>query len=110
MLNYHAHCTIAQCPTEHVYSVNELASASYNGNPDAMLVEIRGEVFDLTSFAPIHQPGNAVIPLVCPLAPLYPCMLNDQFPLFSLAYDSKIWRSRRHLHLPCSSQRIVQWC
>lgn len=29
-----------------------------------MLVAIRGEVFDLTSFAPRHQPGTAVIPIV----------------------------------------------
>lgn len=29
-----------------------------------MLVEIRGEAFDLTSFAPYHEPGSAVIPLV----------------------------------------------
>lgn len=29
-----------------------------------MLVAIRGEVFDLTSFAPLHQPGISVIPLV----------------------------------------------
>ena len=29
-----------------------------------MLVSIRGEVFDLTSFAPHHVPGNNVVPTV----------------------------------------------
>ena len=51
------------CPTEHVYSTAELESHSYSTAIDNMLVAIRGEVFDLTSFAPYHLPGTAVIAL-----------------------------------------------
>ncbi|GAA5852425.1 hypothetical protein JCM9279_001197 [Rhodotorula babjevae] len=50
------------CPTEHVFNTQELNDRSYTQNPDKMLVAIRGEVFDLTSFAPHHQPGSSVIP------------------------------------------------
>ncbi|WAQ87615.1 hypothetical protein PtA15_8A520 [Puccinia triticina] len=42
---------------EFVYSANELSSHSYSGNANNMLVAIRGEVFDLTSFAPLHYPS-----------------------------------------------------
>lgn len=45
------------CPREYVYSANELSSHSFNGNVNNMLVAIRGEVFDLTSFAPLHYPS-----------------------------------------------------
>ncbi len=51
------------CPTEHVYSTAELASHSYSADIDNMYVAIRGEVFDLTSFAPYHLPGSDVIKL-----------------------------------------------
>ncbi|KAI5481543.1 chitin synthase, glycosyltransferase family 2 protein [Pseudohyphozyma bogoriensis] len=51
------------CPKEYVYSTSELSSASYSNDPDNMLVAIRGEAFDLTSFAPLHVPGASVIPL-----------------------------------------------
>ncbi|KAM0788255.1 hypothetical protein ACM66B_001406 [Microbotryomycetes sp. NB124-2] len=50
------------CPREYVYSTSELNERSFTNDPDNMLVAIRGEVFDLTSFAPRHLPGNAVIP------------------------------------------------
>ncbi|GAA5998220.1 uncharacterized protein JCM10292_001051 [Rhodotorula paludigena] len=50
------------CPTEHVFNTQELNDRSYSNNPDKMLVSIRGEVFDLTGFAPHHQPGSSVIP------------------------------------------------
>ncbi|BGP46627.1 hypothetical protein JCM10450v2_002474 [Rhodotorula kratochvilovae] len=50
------------CPTEHVFNTQELNDRSYTNDPDNMLVAIRGEVFDLTSFAPHHQPGSSVIP------------------------------------------------
>jgi chitin synthase len=45
------------CPKEYVYSSNELQSHSYSNNQDNMLVSIRGEVFDLTSFAGVHYPS-----------------------------------------------------
>ncbi|PLW12505.1 hypothetical protein PCANC_16555 [Puccinia coronata f. sp. avenae] len=45
------------CPKEFVYSANELSSHSYQDNANNMLVAIRGEVFDLTSFAPLHYPS-----------------------------------------------------
>ncbi|GAA5861276.1 hypothetical protein JCM8547_008542 [Rhodosporidiobolus lusitaniae] len=50
------------CPTEHVYNTQELNDHSYTNDPDNMLVAIRGEVFDFTSFAPHHVPGDAVVP------------------------------------------------
>ncbi|KAK4058243.1 hypothetical protein OIO90_000399 [Microbotryomycetes sp. JL221] len=50
------------CPREYVYSSSELNDHSFTNAPDNMLVAIRGEIFDLTSFAPRHQPGNSVIP------------------------------------------------
>jgi len=45
------------CPKEFVYSSNELSSHSFQDDPNNMLVAIRGEVFDLTSFAPLHYPS-----------------------------------------------------
>ncbi|MBW0473377.1 hypothetical protein O181_013092 [Austropuccinia psidii MF-1] len=45
------------CPREYVYSANELSSHSYTSDPNNMLVAIRGEVFDLTNFAPLHYPS-----------------------------------------------------
>ncbi|KAM0754954.1 translation initiation factor IF-2 [Meredithblackwellia eburnea MCA 4105] len=51
------------CPTEYVFSSNELSARSYTSDVDNMLVAIRGEAFDLTTFAPHHDPGSAVIPL-----------------------------------------------
>lgn len=45
------------CPKEYVFSTSELQSHSYSNNQDDMLVSIRGEVFDLTSFAPQHIPS-----------------------------------------------------
>lgn len=45
------------CPREYVFSSTELSSRSYSGDPNNMLVAIRGEVFDLTSFAPLHYPS-----------------------------------------------------
>ena len=44
------------CPTQHVYSTNELASHSYNADQNSELIAIRGEVFDLTGFAGSHIP------------------------------------------------------
>lgn len=45
------------CPREYVYSSNELSSHSFTSDASNMLVAIRGEVFDLTSFAPLHYPS-----------------------------------------------------
>lgn len=45
----------AICPTQHVYSAEELTSK--NGKSDDAFISIRGEVFDLGSFAPSHYPS-----------------------------------------------------
>ncbi|KAK9446995.1 chitin synthase-domain-containing protein [Limtongia smithiae] len=45
------------CPTQHVYSISELSSYDYDDSPDEALAAIRGEVFDLTKFAPGHYPS-----------------------------------------------------
>lgn len=66
----------SQCPTEHVFNTQELNDRSYTQNPDKMLVAIRGEVFDLTSFAPHHQPGSSVIPTVRLLSSSSPAPLG----------------------------------
>ncbi|GAA5929616.1 uncharacterized protein JCM15063_004203 [Sporobolomyces koalae] len=50
------------CPKEYVFNTQELNDHSFSNDPDHMLVSIRGEVFDLTSFAPRHIPGNPVVP------------------------------------------------
>ena len=52
-----------KCPTEHVFSSSEIAERSYSNDQNNMLVSIRGEAFDLSAFATLHQPGSAVIPL-----------------------------------------------
>lgn len=44
------------CPREYVYSAAELNSRSYTADRNNMLVAIRGEVFDLSTFAPLHYP------------------------------------------------------
>ncbi|KAA1474601.1 glycosyltransferase family 2 protein [Dentipellis sp. KUC8613] len=49
------------CPTEHVYSTNELSSHSFNSNPNNVFTSIRGEVFDLTQIADTHQ---RIVPVV----------------------------------------------
>ncbi|KAL8293373.1 hypothetical protein RQP46_000074 [Phenoliferia psychrophenolica] len=51
------------CPTEHIFGTNELSARSYTADQNNMLVAIRGEAFDLSSFAKYHEPGSAVIPL-----------------------------------------------
>nr|XP_031861862.1 uncharacterized protein CI109_002691 [Kwoniella shandongensis]KAA5528934.1 hypothetical protein CI109_002691 [Kwoniella shandongensis] len=50
------------CPTQHVYSSSELASHSYKLNPNNAFVAIRGEVFDLSQFAPTHLTAVSVVP------------------------------------------------
>ncbi|GAA5976632.1 hypothetical protein JCM11641_005646 [Rhodosporidiobolus odoratus] len=50
------------CPTEHVFNTQELNDHSYANDQENMLVAIRGEVFDFSSFAPHHIPGNSVVP------------------------------------------------
>lgn len=50
------------CPTQHVYSSSELASHSYKNDPNNALLAIRGEVFDLSSFAPTHLTAVSVVP------------------------------------------------
>jgi chitin synthase len=43
------------CPTQHVFSTAELASHSYELSPNNVYTSIRGEVFDLTHVAALHQ-------------------------------------------------------
>lgn len=50
------------CPTQHVYSSAELSSHSYTNDPNNAYVAIRGEVFDLSTFAPTHLTAVSVIP------------------------------------------------
>lgn len=50
------------CPKQHVFSTNELASHSFNSNPNNVYTSIRGEVFDLTSLAATHQRAIGIIP------------------------------------------------
>ena len=58
-----------------------------------MLVAIRGEAFDLSSFAPLHLPGNSVIPIVSILSR---SRRFDSTPLV------------RTISLTFQSQRIIQ--
>ncbi|KAH8914587.1 glycosyltransferase family 2 protein [Atractiella rhizophila] len=50
------------CPREYVYTQQEVRNHGFTNNAGNMLVSINGEVFDLTDFAPLHSPGNDVIP------------------------------------------------
>lgn len=50
------------CPTQHVFSSSELASHSYQDNPNNVYTSIRGEVFDLTEIAAMHQRVISVVP------------------------------------------------
>jgi len=43
------------CPTQHVYSAAELSN--FDGKKNSAYVAIRGQVFDLSSFAPSHYPN-----------------------------------------------------
>ena len=50
------------CPTQHVYSTSELASHNFKDDPNNAFVAIRGEVFDLSEFAPTHLTAVSVVP------------------------------------------------
>ncbi|WVR04387.1 hypothetical protein IAU60_001389 [Kwoniella sp. DSM 27419] len=50
------------CPTQHVYTQGELSDHSYKNNPNNAFVAIRGEVFDLSQFAPTHLTAVSVVP------------------------------------------------
>ena len=50
------------CPTQHVYSSSELASHNFKDDPNNAFVAIRGEVFDLSNFAPTHMTAVSVVP------------------------------------------------
>lgn len=50
------------CPTEHVYSTNELSSHSVKNSPNNVYTSIRGEVFDLTDVATTHEQIINVVP------------------------------------------------
>ncbi|KAI0922672.1 hypothetical protein AcV5_009583 [Taiwanofungus camphoratus] len=50
------------CPTEHVFTTDELQSHSYKNNPNNVYTTIRGEVFDLTQVAATHERVVPVVP------------------------------------------------
>ncbi|CAE6372477.1 unnamed protein product [Rhizoctonia solani] len=50
------------CPTEHVFSENELQSHSNANDPNNVYTSIRGEVFDLTQIAISHAVQIKVVP------------------------------------------------
>jgi len=50
------------CPREYVFDSGEVADHSYDHNPDATYVSIRGEVFDLTKIAQAHGRAVPVVP------------------------------------------------
>jgi chitin synthase len=49
------------CPREYVFDSGEVADHSYQNNPSATYISIRGEVFDLTGIAQGH---GRVVPVV----------------------------------------------
>ncbi|KZV99016.1 glycosyltransferase family 2 protein [Exidia glandulosa HHB12029] len=49
------------CPREYVFNADELSSHSVENNPNHVYTAIRGEVFDLTTIADMHQ---AIVPVV----------------------------------------------
>lgn len=50
------------CPTEHVFSTNELQSHSVTGDPNNVFTSIRGEVFNLNQIAYTHNRVVNVVP------------------------------------------------
>lgn len=50
------------CPTEHVFSKNELSSHSSKNSPNNVYTSVRGEVFDLTNLVPFHERVVGVVP------------------------------------------------
>ncbi|EAU81188.2 chitin synthase 8 [Coprinopsis cinerea okayama7 len=68
------------CPTEHVYSTTELSDHSFDKSPNKVYTAIRGEVFDLTKIAAMHQ---RKIPVVAPKEILKygGREINDLFPV-----------------------------
>lgn len=49
------------CPTQHVYSENEVASHTHDSEPDHTFVSIRGEVMDLTHLYDSHHGAVPII-------------------------------------------------
>ena len=50
------------CPTQHVFNTSELASHSYQNDPNNVYTSIRGEVFDLSGVAATHERVVTVVP------------------------------------------------
>lgn len=50
------------CPKQNVYNSSELASHNYKDKPESTYVAIRGEVFDLSNYAPTHLAITQVVP------------------------------------------------
>lgn len=51
------------CPTEHVFSNNELNGHSFENNPNNVFTAIRGEVFDLGGIARTHLVTIPIVPM-----------------------------------------------
>jgi chitin synthase len=49
------------CPRQHVYTNSELQSHDYKDNPGSTYIAIRGEVFDLTKYWPMHATQVPVV-------------------------------------------------
>ncbi|KAJ7164534.1 glycosyltransferase family 2 protein [Mycena filopes] len=50
------------CPTEHIFSHNELQGHSYQTNPNNVFTSVRGEVFDLNVVTSLHSRVVGVVP------------------------------------------------
>ncbi|KAF8218382.1 glycosyltransferase family 2 protein [Mycena galopus ATCC 62051] len=50
------------CPTEHVFSPNELASHSFTFSPNNVYTSVRGEVFNLNTVTQLHERTVSVVP------------------------------------------------
>ncbi|KAG6826424.1 hypothetical protein H0H92_015837 [Tricholoma furcatifolium] len=68
------------CPTENVFNTSELASHSYQLQPNNVLVAIRGEVFDLNTIAAAHTRVVSVIPST-PILKYGGTIADDLFPV-----------------------------
>ncbi|BGP30551.1 hypothetical protein JCM10296v2_002306 [Rhodotorula toruloides] len=102
------------CPTEHVYNTQELNDHSYTDDPSHMLVAIRGEVFDFSSFAPRHIPGPSVIPTTT-IEKLGGRDLTDYFPVQVSALCNGVdgsvspWITLESANMSSSVQQVAKY-
>ena len=94
------------CPTEHVFSTNELSAHSFANDPNNVYTSIRGEVFDLTDIAATH---TRIVPVVASKSILAygGKSADDLFPVqvSALRCSGGRWRLRR---FSIAGQRPVQ--